>query len=342
MKIIAFSKHLLFNVGGAEKSIFHSLEKEHQHGADIKLVSLDQVKVVNAENKLIDFPDNWQIKRIKPNILIPRLPYWEYLVNRRKISKYFLELDAAAELYTYSTYAPIAILAYKGRARLFVRCENDLGLYGNYFNSIKRLIRSMQFVFEYPAFYLYKKDLKRAIQKADIICNSKYMRNRLAELYNKSSEVVYPYIDIERLRREYNSVKNEVIEKGIVYVDGGTDKGKLTVISIAKIMSGIKFYFFSKRATKTTRKGNITWIPWQKKEVDVYKYAKVVIVPSICAEGYGRVAREAFILGIPVLVSNRGGLPETIDGFKEYIIDNYQNPKVWKDRINKYINKLDS
>ena len=76
---------------------------------------------------------------------------------------------------------------------------------------------------------------------------------------------------------------------------------------------------------------------WKKNEVDIYKYAQVVIVPSICEEGYGRVSREAFLLNIPVLVSNRGGLPETVDGNHSYIIEDYLNSQTWKEKIENFL-----
>ena len=76
---------------------------------------------------------------------------------------------------------------------------------------------------------------------------------------------------------------------------------------------------------------------WKKNEVDIYKYAQVVIVPSICEEGYGRVSREAFLLNIPVLVSNRGGLPETVDGKQSHIIEDYLNPQIWKEKIENFL-----
>lgn len=37
-----------------------------------------------------------------------------------------------------------------------------------------------------------------------------------------------------------------------------------------------------------------------------------LLVPSIWEEAYGRVATEAQVSGIPVIASNRGGLPEAV------------------------------
>jgi len=41
---------------------------------------------------------------------------------------------------------------------------------------------------------------------------------------------------------------------------------------------------------------------------------KILLVPSVVNESFGRVAAEALINGIPPIVSNRGALPETVRG----------------------------
>jgi len=48
---------------------------------------------------------------------------------------------------------------------------------------------------------------------------------------------------------------------------------------------------------------------------DIYsamRLSDIIIVPSICREGFGLVAAEAMALGKPVVVSNRGALPEVL------------------------------
>jgi glycosyltransferase involved in cell wall biosynthesis len=45
---------------------------------------------------------------------------------------------------------------------------------------------------------------------------------------------------------------------------------------------------------------------------DFYRVSKVVLMPSLWDETFGRVAAEAFLNGIPVLASRRGALPETL------------------------------
>jgi glycosyltransferase involved in cell wall biosynthesis len=45
---------------------------------------------------------------------------------------------------------------------------------------------------------------------------------------------------------------------------------------------------------------------------ELYSLARIMLVPSAFPEPFGRVAAEAMINGIPALVSDRGGLPETV------------------------------
>ena len=80
-------------------------------------------------------------------------------------------------------------------------------------------------------------------------------------------------------------------------------------------------------------------MPWQKDISDVFKYADLVIVPSIWYEFYGRVAREAYLMEIPLLVSNIGGLPEAVNNKKEHLVDDFNNIDEWVNRINSKIKK---
>jgi glycosyltransferase involved in cell wall biosynthesis len=45
---------------------------------------------------------------------------------------------------------------------------------------------------------------------------------------------------------------------------------------------------------------------------DFYSQSRVLLMPSLCNESFGRVAAEALINGIPVLASRRGALPEVL------------------------------
>lgn len=45
---------------------------------------------------------------------------------------------------------------------------------------------------------------------------------------------------------------------------------------------------------------------------EIYRDTKIALVPSVCAEAWGRVVSEAQVSGIPILASDIGGLPESV------------------------------
>jgi glycosyltransferase involved in cell wall biosynthesis len=45
---------------------------------------------------------------------------------------------------------------------------------------------------------------------------------------------------------------------------------------------------------------------------EIYGQAKIILAPSRLDEAWGRIASEAHYSGIPVVASNRGGLPEAV------------------------------
>ncbi len=47
---------------------------------------------------------------------------------------------------------------------------------------------------------------------------------------------------------------------------------------------------------------------------DYLALTRILLVPSVCEEAFGRVAAEAMINGIPALVSTRGALPDVVGG----------------------------
>jgi glycosyltransferase involved in cell wall biosynthesis len=47
---------------------------------------------------------------------------------------------------------------------------------------------------------------------------------------------------------------------------------------------------------------------------DFYRLSRIVLIPTIWQESFGRVAVEAMASGIPVLASDCGALPETLGG----------------------------
>ncbi len=81
--------------------------------------------------------------------------------------------------------------------------------------------------------------------------------------------------------------------------------------------------------------GNLTIVGPYKDMRTVYAKTRLLLVPSIWKEPFGRVILEAMANGIPVVASNVGGIPEAIeDG--GVLVDDYRDPDVWIREIRKF------
>lgn len=61
-----------------------------------------------------------------------------------------------------------------------------------------------------------------------------------------------------------------------------------------------------------TKYPHIMAAPATTRPADFFALTRVLLVPSTVPESFGRVAAEALVNGIPPIVSDRGGLPETV------------------------------
>jgi len=74
---------------------------------------------------------------------------------------------------------------------------------------------------------------------------------------------------------------------------------------------------------------------------DIYSQTQVLLVPSIWEEGFGMVAVEAQSCGIPVIASERGGLPESV-GSGGMLIRDYRNVAAWTHALGEMLNDDDT
>ena len=183
---------------------------------------------------------------------------------------------------------------------------------------------------------LYKNELVEALNNSTVIANSIYIAQVIKELYGVDSKVEYPIIDIDRLKLEFDSLP-EAQDVGISFIGDSEVKGLGLAKVIAQSLPEEKFCFYSRYHSKRIIEGNIIYLPWEINPAMIYKRAKLVIVPSQWREAYGRVARESYLLGIPVLVSNIGGLPESVDYNEDNIINNYTEVNEWISQIKYYL-----
>lgn len=335
-KIIAFSKYIFYAVGGAEKSMHSILRKKSAEGYSVTLIGVREINSFNSQEYRLEIPKEWEAIEIKFPFQLKRFFYFEYFLNRNSIKKFLSERIGDSEMYTYGFYAPIIALHYSGYSTIYLRSESDLGFNENYYHGFKWLVKSILKIIEYPFYQIYCRDLKRAYQKSTLIFNSKWMQEECIKRFKVDGQIEYPSIDFEELQSQY-AQGGTISEKGIVFIGDSEVKGLSLVQKIAKKLPNIQFYIFSRKHNSRTDVHNIAYMPWSTNSSLPYLHAKLVIVPSIWYEAYGRVSAEARYLGVPVLVSRRGGLPESVVNDTRFIVDDYKNSNEWVKRINEIL-----
>jgi len=231
--------------------------------------------------------------------------------------------------------APIAINTFNKTSVYFIADETNLNIYICYKRRLPGKIKFLIiFLCEWPFYKFYCYYNRRAIDKASvIISNSYFMAKLLKAKFNKDSQVFYPSLD------DNKAVINDSRKGGqdnIIMIGDGDHKGVGIFIEIAKRMPDKHFLIYSKKFSEK-KEGNIEFKKFTEDTANIYNNAKIVLVPSVWDEAFGRVSIEAGSLGVPVLVSNRGGLPETVPSDK-FIISQVHNINEWVDRIREVLN----
>jgi glycosyltransferase involved in cell wall biosynthesis len=95
------------------------------------------------------------------------------------------------------------------------------------------------------------------------------------------------------------------------------------------------FYLSSLRlfVRDSSLEGQVTWAGYQEDPNPVYGVCDIVVIPSTVSEGLPMVAIESMQLGIPVIGSNVGGIPEIVrDGVNGFLVPP-NNAEALADRI---------
>jgi glycosyltransferase involved in cell wall biosynthesis len=81
----------------------------------------------------------------------------------------------------------------------------------------------------------------------------------------------------------------------------------------------------------------IEWRGAERNRSSIYNALDIVAMPSRCEEAFGLVAAEAGWVGLPVVVTRRGGLPEiVVDGETGFIIE-AERPDQLAERLQRLI-----
>lgn len=188
--------------------------------------------------------------------------------------------------------------------------------------------------------YFYKKCdciANDAYNKAKlIITNSDFMRDKITAYFGveKSKvDILYPPIKLP------NDIQFSCDKKrfNICIINPSHLKGESVFLRLADKMPEHSFCYFAK-SDKYYEQSNIKYMGWGSNAKKMFSEFDLLLVPSLWEEPFGRVAAEGLLYGKPVLVSNRGGLPEIVT---EYFLVENDDVELWKNKILDIYNNSD-
>lgn len=147
------------------------------------------------------------------------------------------------------------------------------------------------------------------------LANSQFTADFYRSQFGISSTVVYPLIDASQYATETTG-------EAVLFINPHENKGVAIAAGIARHCPDIPFIFQRGWSLDDEQEtafqalidglGNVTVRPQTSDMKPVYAAARFVLAPSMWEEAFGRVAAEAHASGIPVIASDRGGLPEAV------------------------------
>lgn len=146
------------------------------------------------------------------------------------------------------------------------------------------------------------------------IANSKYTASRFESRFGIQPTVLNPVVLPERYQ-------TKISKEAILFINPTKVKGLGIALALAKLRPDIKFIFQESWPLGSTRQAlldaikdlaNVELCAPRSDMRTVYRRAKILLVPSQWDEAWGRVVTEAQINGIPVIASQKGGLPESV------------------------------
>ena len=163
-------------------------------------------------------------------------------------------------------------------------------------------------------FHFHGGDFKE-LGNVPCVANSKFTAETYRRAFGVKPTVVYPFIAPEKYR-------TETTRENVTFINPLPWKGRNLALEIARLCPEIPFSFVGNPLLPEEKAAdvmpafaalpNVTLVPDQDDMRKVYGKCKILLVPSLWEEAYGRVATEAQISGIPVIASARGGLPEAV------------------------------
>ena len=168
-----------------------------------------------------------------------------------------------------------------------------------------------------------------------LLANSNFVASRVHEKSGQSATVLEP---------QFNFPNQRAMATGdyVTFINPVRKKGLALACEIAKLLPHRKFLFVEgwkqpdeqlvQLKLLLAELPNVEFGEWRHDVEHYYLRSRVLLVPSIWEEGFGRVVVEANAYGVPVLASEIGGLPEAV-GKGGCLISPLAGPEVWAEAL---------
>lgn len=250
-----------------------------------------------------------KIKMIKPDIIFTQL---EYSPSTIDVAKRY-NIPSVVYIHNYDHFCPA----------LFKHMPPEKC------NRICFACYPLVYKLQHPVSMKYIKWQERALHEADLILsNSKYMARLLKRFYGLESKVFYPVLHLD----DFKIPKRDRKPEYITFINPIKTKGAEVVLEIVKTLPNRKFLVVGGKDKSYIERFkqllNVKYVSWTDDMRGVYSKTKVLLVPSLWTEPFGRVIPEAQINGILCITSDKGGLPEAV-GKGGILIRNAQDVNEW-------------
>lgn len=342
MRILVIGEFLASHAGGAEKSTLAIVNKMAQEGKKVTLLC-GKPKRFKHSDQLNKLPSNITIHYLEVAFeqLPPFIRYWAIRVSGKRADS--LNYDQFDEIIVYDLWGK-ALIASKLTAKtlskisLYIRSEVDYLVYRNYQGGWKKWAWYFYFLIQLPFFTKYCRDtIKVARNGGCVIANSNFVRARVKKNLGAESRVEEPLIDIDNLKRNFSHNPQY-----ITFIGDSKHKGIDIFYDLVAAFPNEKFKCIARNPPRNLKGlSNVLLTDWSDNPTEIYNEARLVIVPSQWEEAFGRVAREAYELHIPVLCSSVGGLIEAVRNDRDSLVGDYKSGPAWKTRIKEKLSRTD-
>ena len=251
--------------------------------------------------------------------------------------KYVLNIPVIVTLRDYQTLCPYGLCIKKSRAyqhcSFFNFLMSEIPEYYQLYNQRKTLLSWMWTTLTGAYSWFTSFFLRFFINYADrVICISKKQKKIFVSNKIKIFEVIYNTFLFKNKSTFFQSTGRIVYVgrlthgKGFdVFFNAINEINKHSRLKVSIVGTGYLKKMLIRSGTPL--QSNISYygqIPYEK-ALAVLRRALLVVIPSRWEEPFGRVALEALAHGVPIVASNRGGLPEIVG--KRYGIITFPDEK---------------